>query len=302
MMMPPPIVVEQKLIAADQMPERMTFVSGGDYRMVAWNRPTDERARLDDYFIDKYEVSNQEYKEFINAGGYLKQQFWKYPLSKDGRALSWDEAMKEFRDRPACLGRAVGRARIFRKANPIIQSPTLPGTKPPLTQRLEASNCQPSFNGRKPRAMGARQAIGTYMPWGIFFPGETLHANFNNNGTMAVNSSEFGISPFGAYNMAGNASEWCLNETSEGFMATGGAWGSPEYTFSSFGTLPGFYTSNKVGFRCALNSSAAAGDQGGTRIEIKNEVPVYAPSSDADFTKWLTHYQYDRKPLDPQIV
>ena len=30
--------------------------------MVAWNRPTDERTRLDDYFIDKYEVSNQSTK------------------------------------------------------------------------------------------------------------------------------------------------------------------------------------------------------------------------------------------------
>ena len=94
MRIPPPIKVEQKLIAAGQMPVGMTFVSGGDYLMVAWNRPTDERARLDDYFIDKYEVSNQEYKEFINAGGYLKRDFWKYPFSKDGRSLSWDEAMR----------------------------------------------------------------------------------------------------------------------------------------------------------------------------------------------------------------
>ena len=28
---------------------------------------------------------------------------------------------------------------------------------------------------------------------------------------------------------------------------------------------------------------------------------LYAPSSDADFKQWLTHYQYDRTPLDPQI-
>ena len=126
---------------------------------------------------------------------------------------------------------------------------------------------------RNGRAVGYEGA--TYMPWGIS-AGETLNANFDNDGTIAVNSSEFGMSPFGAYNMAGNVAEWCLNETSEGFIATGGAWGSPGYTFSSFGILPGFYSSNKVGFRCA-SSSAAAGDQGGMRIEIKNEVPVYAP-------------------------
>ena len=71
---------------------------------MAWGRPTDARARLDDFFIDKYEVSNQEYKEFIDAGGYLKKQFWKYPFIKDGQTLSWDEAMKEFKDRTGLPG------------------------------------------------------------------------------------------------------------------------------------------------------------------------------------------------------
>ena len=302
MMMPPPIVVEQKLIAADQMPNRMTFVPGGDYRMVAWTRPTDERARLDDYFIDKYEVSNQEYQEFINAGGYLKQQYWKYPFSKDGRALSWGEAMKEFRDQTGLPGPRGWSGQNFPEGKPDHPVTGITWYEAAAYAAFRGKQLPTIFQWEKAARNGRASGFGTYMPWGIFFAGETLHANFNNDGTMAVNSSEFGISPFGAYNMAGNASEWCLNETSEGFIATGGAWGSPAYTFSSFGTLPGFYSSNKVGFRCALNSSTAAGDQGAMRIELRNEVPVYAAASDADFNKWLTHYRYDKAPLDPQIV
>ena len=304
MRMPPPIVVEQKLIAAGQMPVGMTFVSGGDYRMMAWNRPTDERARLDDYFIDKYEVSNQEYKEFINAGGYLKREFWKYPFSKDGRTLSWDEAMREFKDRTGLPGPRSWSSQNFPEGKSDHPVTDITWYEAAAYAAFRGKQLPTIFQWEKAARNGG--AVGyegaTYMPWGISLAGETLNANFDNDGTIAVNSSEFGMSPFGAYNMAGNVSEWCLNETSEGFIATGGAWGSPAYTFSSFGTLPGFYSSNKVGFRCALNSSAAAGDQGGTRIEIKNEVPVYAPSSDADFNKWLTHYRYDKTPMDPQIV
>jgi serine/threonine protein kinase/formylglycine-generating enzyme required for sulfatase activity len=302
MMMPPPIVVEQKLIATDQMPERMTFVPGGDYRMVAWHRPTDERARLDDYFIDTYEVSNQEYKEFINAGGYLKQQFWKYPISKEGRVLSWVEAMKEFRDQTGLPGPRNWSSQNFPQGKHDHPVTDITWYEAAAYASFRGKQLPTIFQWEKAARNGLASGFGTYMPWGIFFAGDTLHANFNNDGTMPVNSSEFGTSPFGVYNMAGNASEWCLNETSEGFIATGGSWGSPEYTFSSFGTLPGFYTSNKIGFRCALNSRAATGDQGGMRIEIKNEIPVYTPSSAADFNKWLTHYQYDKKPLDSQIV
>ena len=67
--LPPAIRISQRLLSVTQVPARMVFVPGGDYRLIAWSRPTDRRVRLDDYFIDKYEVSNQGYKEFVNAGG-----------------------------------------------------------------------------------------------------------------------------------------------------------------------------------------------------------------------------------------
>src|SRR6478736_990150 len=64
---------------------------------------------------------------------------------------------------------------------------------------------------------------------------------------------------------------WTANDSSDGFLATGGAWGDPTSMFSLFGGRPGFFSSGKVGFRCARNPPAA-GDQGGMRIEIDQEV------------------------------
>lgn len=65
--LPSPLDIQEKLLPADKVPDRMVFVPGGDYRLVAWARPTEARASLNDYFIDKYEVSNQDYKEFIGC-------------------------------------------------------------------------------------------------------------------------------------------------------------------------------------------------------------------------------------------
>jgi eukaryotic-like serine/threonine-protein kinase len=160
------------------------------------------------------------------------------------------------------------------------------------------------FQWEKAARNGNVSSFVNYMPWGVFYPGETLdyRANFRNNGTLPVNSSEFGMSPFGSYNMAGNVSEWSLNETSQGFIATGGAWGEPIYSFAEYGTFPGFYNSNKLGFRCVLNAADATGDQGAMRIEIKEEIPSYTPSSEASFNEWLKYYRYDKTPLEPQIV
>jgi serine/threonine protein kinase/formylglycine-generating enzyme required for sulfatase activity len=302
--LPPSIRVQQKLLASGEMPERMAFVPASDYRLVGWARPTDARVRLNDYFIDKFEVSNQDYKEFINAGGYLKKQYWKYPFIKDGKTLSWEDAIKEFKDRTGLPGPRSWSSQNFPEGKADHPVTDVTWYEAAAFAAFKGKQLPTIFQWEKAARNGNVSPLASYMPWGVFYPGDTLayRANFENAGTLAVSSSEFGMSPFGAYNMAGNVSEWCLNETSQGFIAGGGAWGEPSYTFAKYGTLPGFYGSNKLGFRCALNASDAAADQSAMRIEIKEEIPQYAPSSEASFNNWLNYYRYDKTPLDPQIV
>ena len=44
----------------------------------------DRKGRIDpnfpDYWMDRYEVTNKKYKEFVDAGGYRKPEFWKVPF------------------------------------------------------------------------------------------------------------------------------------------------------------------------------------------------------------------------------
>ncbi len=301
---PPPIQVEQKLVAAGVLPDRMVAIPGGDYRLVAWARPTGARVPLNDYFIDKYEVSNQEFKDFINAGGYLKKQYWKYPFFKDGKPLSWEDAMKGFKDRSGLPGPRNWSNQNFPEGKGKYPVTDVSWYEASAYAAFKGKQLPTIFQWEKAARNGNTSILVNYMPWGVFYPGDSLayRANFDNNGTLPVTSSEFGISPFGNYNMAGNVSEWCLNEMAPGFIATGGAWGDPSYTFADYGSFPGFYSSNKLGFRCAVNTPGATGDQGGMHIEMKNEIPVYTPSSDAKFKEWLTFYHYDKKPLDPQVI
>ena len=68
---------------------------------VSGNDPVD--IGFPDFWIDRYEVTNRQYKAFVDAGGYRRQEFWREPFIKDGRTISWAEAMAGFRD-------ATGRA------------------------------------------------------------------------------------------------------------------------------------------------------------------------------------------------
>ena len=53
---------------------------------------------LGDYLIDQYEVTNKSYKEFVDAGGYRTPAYWRVPFVKDGRTLSFEEAVESFID------------------------------------------------------------------------------------------------------------------------------------------------------------------------------------------------------------
>jgi serine/threonine protein kinase/formylglycine-generating enzyme required for sulfatase activity len=299
---PPPLTIEQKLLAADRVPNGMTLVTGGDYRLRAWARPTDAKVYLDDILIDQYEVSNQDYKEFINAGGYLKKQYWTYPFIKDGKTLTWEEGIQEFKDRTGLPGPRTWSGQNFPEGKGKYPVTDVSWYEAAAYAAFRGKQLPTIFQWEKAARSGRVAGPTNYMPWGAFYPGDTLEwrANFERDATVPVDSFEFGMSPFGAYNMAGNVSEWCLNETSEGFISAGGAWGEPVYTFANYGRFPGFYTSNKRGFRCAINLGST-GNDGNLRIEINKEIPVYTRSSDQDFARWVKAYDYVKSPLDPRL-
>lgn len=300
---PPPIQLTLSLVPVASMPETMVFVPGSDYRLVSWSRPTDRRARLDNFFIDKYEVSNQEYKEFINAGGYVKREFWAHPFVHDGRRLSWEEAMARFVDRTGLPGPREWSNQDV---------PAGRGDYPVTDVSWYEAAAYAAFRGKqlptvyqweKAARDGVTGAAGVaFMPWGVFYPGDTLagRANFGG-GPQPVTSAAFGMSKFGAYNMAGNVAEWTLNESSEGYLATGGAWADPTYTFAQYGGRPGFFASSKLGFRLAQNAAGATGDQGGSRIEIAQEIPEYSPISASRFATLAAGYRYEPTPLEARV-
>src|SRR6266852_914748 len=95
-------VISFALAPEGTLPAGMVRVSGGPFQ---WgNAPV---VKLPPYLLDKYEVTNREFKKFLDSGGYKKPEYWKEPFVKDGHTLTWEQALQEFRDRTGRPGPAT---------------------------------------------------------------------------------------------------------------------------------------------------------------------------------------------------
>ena len=301
----PPVRLEARLVEAHRAPARMAFVPGGDYRLVSWARPTDARVRLGDFFIDRYEVTNREYKEFVSAGGYLKREFWRHPLAKDGRALSWEVAIGEFTDQTGLPGPRSWKNQDFPEGKAEHPVTDITWYEAAAYAAFRGKELPTVFQWEKAARDGFASFAGVVMPWGLFTEAIEGRANFDGRGTLPAESLEFGMSPYGCYHMAGNVAEWCRNEAlaaAAGFATAGGAWDDPPYLFGRYGAYPGFYTSGKLGFRCVVKAGGGITDEGAVALRAEAEVPTFTPAPEANFRAWQEHYRYAQPPLDAQLV
>ncbi len=79
-------------------------------------------AKLDDYLIDRYEVTNKEFKRFVNAGGYQDRRYWTEKFLDGRRALSWEEASARFRDKTGRPGPSTWELGDFPRVRRISRS------------------------------------------------------------------------------------------------------------------------------------------------------------------------------------
>ena len=81
-----------------------------------------QAAQVDAFFIDRYEVTNAAYKEFVNAGGYEQRSFWEgIELQRDGMPLAWEDAMRLFVDTTGRPGPQRGSFRTIPRARTSIR-------------------------------------------------------------------------------------------------------------------------------------------------------------------------------------
>ncbi len=209
------------------------------------NEHPKRKVNLDAYYIDRYEVSNGQFKSYLmNVMKVSRDQ-----LALGIQSMGWAVNEEPVRNVPWIQAKAFCES---------------VGKRLPTEAEWEKA---------------ARGPNGNEFPWGAEFKPELLNAGGGERDLMPVGSYEGGKSFYGVYDMAGNVMEW-VDDWYDAYpgsdyrsqhygqkrkVARGGSWGGvghyviPHYFRAAYRyNFPptGFY--NDVGFRCAASPSATA--------------------------------------------
>ena len=275
------------------LPLGMVSIRGRDLRVyLAYFRYGEAAVQAPPYLIDKYEVTNEQFKEFVDHGAYEKQEYWKHKFIKDGQELSWQEAMNEFRDKTGRPGPSTWEG----------------GTYPRGQENYPVSGV--SWYEAAAYAEFAGKSLPTIYHWStaactwqaaVIIP----FSNIVTKGPAPVGSYQ-GMGWSGLYDMAGNVKEWCFNavdDTESLRYILGGAWTEQDYMFTHADMRSPWDRPSTNGFRCVkyLDGRDSVPDNLFSPISPSfRDYTDFHPVSDEIFQVILAQYSYDR--MDPNAV
>ncbi len=242
---------------------------------------------LQDYWIDRYEVTNREFKKFVDAGGYADRRLWTEPFLKDGRAVTWENALALFRDKTGRPGPSTWEL----------------GTYPEGSEDLPVGGI--SWYEAVAYAAYAGRRLPTIFHWSVVADRRGTSAvllprgRYLRDGPVAVGKSG-AVSRYGTHDLAGNVKEWCWNEAGRAQRYTlGGGWSDPAYFFNDADARSPWDRSAALGFRTMkLTTDEPLAPALTNPVEfVFRDFSRERPVSDDVFRAFQSSYSYDRSAL-----
>jgi len=255
---------------------------------------------LPGFFVGRFEVTNREYKAFVDAGGYRIREYWNHPFLRDGRELTWEEAMEAFVDPSDQPG----------------PSTWLAGDYPSGQDDFPVSGV--SWYEAAAYAEYAGVSLLTSDHWNVARGGFTSlirspqvagfnilepYANFGGEGPSPVGEMN-GVTAYGAFDMAGNVREWCWNEMPEGRAVRGGSWEDNIYEFENLRQTPPMDRSPRNGFRVGFlpDLEAAPKEVFGALTYLEPvDFRAQPPIPEDVFRVYLDLFAYDQTELNARV-
>jgi len=263
----------------------MVRVTGGNTELNLPGLEQLDSLALGDYLLGRYEVTNRQYKAFVDAGGYSRREWWREPFTTGGRPLGWSDAMARFVDKTGRPGPATWEGGSYPSGQ----------AEYPVTgvSWYEAAAYAAYAGAELPTIYHWSRAAFTWAGAAI-----VPESNFGRGGLAPVGRYR-GVGPFGNADMAGNAREWCFNQTGSERYILGGGYNDPTYAFNDAYAQDPMDRSATNGFRVVRYlSDEHLATARRPIVRAFRDFAKERPVSDQVFAVYRRMYDYDRTRLN----
>lgn len=217
---------EQRLGLQEQVnAKEMVPIEAGEFLMGDDEGPRDEQPQhsvlLNRYLIDRYPVTNQEYKMFVDVTGHRKPPHWTsgtYPLEDAKHPVtnvSWNDAVAY----AEWVGKRLPTEAEWEKAS--------------------------------------RGTQGQTYPWGDAFRKDNVNSSNDYGGTTPIDEFPGGASFYGVVDTVGNVLEWCSDWYYDEYYKVSPLDNPTGPQGGQYRVVRGgFYAENRMGVRCAARHYA----------------------------------------------
>ena len=281
--------IEVTLFPAGKQPAGMVFVPGGPSTMRITGKefgPIDHPP----FFIDRFEVTNKAFKEFVDAGGYQDPTYWKgFDFTRDGKRLTWDAVKALLVDSTNRPGPATWELGDY---------PDGEDDYPVTGVSWYEAAAYANYRGKSLPTVyhWAKAALPDSEMMSSLAISIVPLSNFGSAGPAPAGRHQ-GVGPYGTYDMQGNVREWAWNQGPSGGWLLGGAWNDPDYFYAHALPVSLFERSNSSGFRL-MQGESAPNLREPINLRSPRDVTTAKPASDDVFEAYRRSFSYTRGDLN----
>ena len=251
-----------------------------------------ENINIESFSIAENEVSNKDFQEFVDAGGYENRIYWDFPYQVGSKTYDFNSTIKMFTDRygkPGPSNWAYGQFPAGLDNYPVTGISWFEARAYAKFKNLKLPNIYEwaYASGVSENFMNVNQYV-------------TRNSNYNSTQLREV-SIKLG-SYNGLNNIGGNIKEWTLNpngDNQEKFSIMGGAYNEPSYTFNNYYSLSPFDRSIGNGFRLSKNLTNGQSELDNDIIpEFKRNFYKIEDISDEVFNVYKSQFDYNSQLLN----